>query len=106
MYRERTTTHQWECAIPLGTAAGGGSWLSCQPQSVPGALRDEGCSSSYAVPSGKGLWSLQPTSWHKQRTSLVGCHYPPTSIGSAAVALLFFLGWDLPCKHKSLLRLS
>lgn len=99
-------THQGECAIPLDAATGGGFWLSCQPQSVPGALGDEGSSSSHVGPSGKGLWSLQPVSWHKQRASLVGCHHLPVSIGSAAVAPLFIPGWDLPCQHKSHLWLS
>lgn len=42
---ERTTTHQWDCAILLGAAAGVGSRLSCPPQSVPAAPGDEGCSS-------------------------------------------------------------
>lgn len=37
------------------------------------------------------------------KTSPVGCHHPPVSIRSAAVALLFFLGWDLLQKHKSLM---
>lgn len=52
---EKTMTHQWECAIPLGTATGGS-----QLQSVPGTPSHK--SSFPEVLSRMGLWSLQPTS--------------------------------------------